>query len=302
MPEAKAPANKRRALGRGLSALIPAAPTSATVPAEGTASKAYFVCPIERIEPNPDQPRRHFAPETLDELVHSIRQHGVVQPLVVRSASREGHFQLVAGERRWRAAQRAGLHEVPVVVRALDDKNAFEIALVENIQRADLSPLEEARAYQQLLDEHGYTQEALATRLGKDRSTIANSLRLLRLSAAAQRALSAGQLTAGHARSLVGLDSAAADLLLRTILRNNLSVRQTEAALRRMRSEKAAAESGMAASANVRDLERRLAQALKTRVRLRQRSGGSGSIDVSYSSLDELDRLLECLMREGPRA
>ncbi|HEY0712263.1 MAG TPA: ParB/RepB/Spo0J family partition protein, partial [Polyangia bacterium] len=216
---------KRRALGRGLAALIPEAAPSASSPvtsetaipaaiasAEEKAAlpartRGLFSVGIEEVRPGPHQPRKTFADGQLDELAESIRTQGIIQPLVVRRAPDGDGYELIAGERRWRAAQRAGLHEVPVVVREVADREAFEMALVENLQRADLNPIEEAEGYQRLFAEFGYTQEALAERVGKDRSTIANALRLLKLPPAVRELVVSGRLAMGHARALLGLES-----------------------------------------------------------------------------------------------
>ena len=277
----------RKALGRGLSALIPAAEPRGTA-----ASGEYFLCPIERIQHQPGQPRQYFDEAHLEELAASIREQGVVQPLLVRPG-RDGTFVLVAGERRWRAAQRAGLHEVPVVIRSLSDRQAFEAALVENLQREDLNPIEEAEAYRRLVDEHGYTQEQLAERLGRDRSTVANSLRLLRAPEPVRQGLISGALSPGHARALLALEKPAQlkDALHRVAARG-LSVRQVESLVRRYKEPPPPPRR---ASPNIRDLEERLTRELKTRVRL-VAGKDRGRIEITYSSLDELDRLLEVLL------
>jgi len=254
---------KRKALGRGLSALIPALE-------QGTSSTAgeYFVCPIEKIKPSADQPRKFFDEHKLEELVVSIRELGVLQPLVVRPA-RGGTYTLVVGERRWRAAQKAGVHDIPVVIRKVEDLEAFELALVENLHRADLNPMEEAEAYQRLLKEHGHTQDQLAARLGRDRSTVANTLRLLRLPASVQRSLRSGALSPGHARALLPLEKAGAiDKIHRVVVKQQLSVRQTEQLVKRLLRPARPEKTGSANSPNVQDLQRRLSQSLKTRVRL----------------------------------
>lgn len=282
---------KRQALGRGLSALIPDSSHSGAKKEDG-----YYSCPVEKIDLGESQPRQVFDEARLEELAASIKEQGVVQPLIVRPG-RSGRFILVAGERRWRAAQKAGLRDVPVVIRSITDKQAFEIALVENIQREDLNPLEEAEAYQRLLDDHGYTQEKLAKRVGRDRSTVANSLRLLKLPQAARQALSSGSLAPGHARALLSLDRAAQiNKALRQVIKQQLSARQTEALVKRIKNppeEKPAP----AASSNARDLQQRLSRSLKTNVRLTAHKGGNGKIEIVYNSLDELDRLLEVLLK-----
>ena len=211
---------KRRALGRGLGALIPAA-EAVEEPADNT------VVPLSAIQPNPLQPRQVFPDDGIEELAESIRQKGILQPLLVRRAN--GGFQLIAGERRLRAAQRLGLQEVPVTVRDADDGELLEMALIENIQRENLNPLEEARAYRRLSDDFHLTQEEIAVRVGKDRSTVANTLRLLQLPGDIQRDIERGVLSAGHARALVSVGSEAEKLqLAREVVSRRLSVRQTE--------------------------------------------------------------------------
>ncbi len=281
---------KRKALGRGLSALIPDSLEEIKQPAGD-----YFLCPIERIRPCKDQPRKHFDDQKLEELVASIREQGVVQPLVVRPIS-EDTFSLVIGERRWRAAQKAGLREVPVVIRDVDPVEAFEIALVENLHRADLNPIEEADAFQRLISDLKYTQEQLADRLGKDRSTVTNTLRLLKLPLSVQKALRSGAITPGHARPLLALDSG--ELIekgLKEIISKKLSVRQTEQLVKRLLepSEK----HKRPVDPNVRDLEERLSQSLKTAVRLHVSKKGKGRIEIKYTSFDDLDRLLEIFFK-----
>jgi ParB family chromosome partitioning protein len=282
----------RKALGRGLSALIPGGETR---PATG-GQPEFFLCPIERIQHAKGQPRQYFDEARLEELAASIREQGVVQPLVVRP-TRDGKFVLVAGERRWRAAQRAGLHDVPVVIKNVSDLQAFELALVENLQREDLNPIEEAEAYRRLCEEHGYTQDQLGARLGRDRSTLANSLRLLKLPESVREAVIAGALSAGHARALLGLEKPAQlKEALRLIQAHDLSVRQTEALVKRLRQTSTPAPPPPR-SPNVRDLEERLGESLKTRVRLHATSPDKGRIEIAYSSLDELDRILEVLLK-----
>lgn len=220
---------KRRALGRGLDALLPAVST-----APGYGDNSVFVCPLERIVPQSGQPRQHFDAGKLDELAQSIREHGLVEPLVVRRMTGHGDkFELVAGERRWRALQRAGMREALVVVKDVSAKEAFELALIENVQREELNPIELAEAFDRLVREHGYTQEALAERVGKDRTTIANALRLLKLPPRVRAKVVGGELSEGHARALLGArDAVDIEELAERVLRGKLSVRATEALVR----------------------------------------------------------------------
>lgn len=295
---------KKRALGRGLDALLPAAaPKPAATPAASYGDKSVFSCPIERISPQPGQPRQHFDETELAELEASIRQHGLIEPIVVRrvpSPTGEAHkdrFELIAGERRWRASQRAGLTEVLVVVKDVTPKAAFELALVENLQRADLNPIEVAEAYDRLLTEHHYSHESLADRMGRDRSTITNSLRLLRLPGTVRSLVISRELSEGHARALLGApdDAALVDLAEKTV-RGRLPVRKVEELVRaaRRKAKGEPAESGDKPgnkSPAVRDLEARLARRLGTRVEVRDKDG-SGELAIHYGSLDELDRIL----------
>jgi ParB family chromosome partitioning protein len=291
---------KRRALGRGLDALLPATP-----PAEGYGERNVFTCPLEKIAPQPGQPRQHFDTNKLEELAQSIREHGLLEPLVVRRVPGSEKFELVAGERRWRALQRAGAHEALVVVKDVSAKSAFELALIENVQREDLNAIELAEAYDRLLREHEYTQEALATRLGKDRTTITNSLRLLKLPQRVRAKVIAGELTEGHARALLGAsDSAAMERLADRVARGHLSVRETESLVRgRPKSDekpgaKGASDGAAGKSPSVRDLEQRLARALGTKVEVRDR-GNKGEVAIPYADLDALDRLIDKLLARG---
>jgi ParB family chromosome partitioning protein len=229
--------DKRKALGRGLSALIPGAVnTSAPTPIR----RDYFECAIEDVHPWKEQPRKTFDGALLKELADSIRTQGIVQPLVVRARPENegGGFGLIAGERRWRAAQLAGLKTVPVVVQNVAPADAFERSLVENLQRADLNPIEEAEAYQRLIADHDYTQEQLASRVGKERTTVANALRLLKLPAPVRLHVATGELPMGHARALLGLeDGPTIERAAARVMQKGLSVRQTEELVRRERSD-----------------------------------------------------------------
>jgi ParB family chromosome partitioning protein len=292
--------DKRKALGRGLSALIPGATSSlSAVPA--TSRRDYFECAIEDVNPASDNPRKAFDGEKLRELAESIRTQGVVQPLIVRARAdaEGGGFTLIAGERRWRAAQLAGLKSVPVVVRDVSAKEAFEKALVENLQREDLNPIEEAEAYSRLIEEHGYTQEALGARVGKERVSVTNTLRLLKLPPNVRHRVASGELPMGHARALLGLEEPAAiERAAARVVGKGLSVRQTEELVRKERAGGASGKPSTKpqASASVRDLESKLERALGTRVRLQQKSVQAGTIEIEYASLDQLDGLLEKLL------
>lgn len=289
------PKKPLRGLGRGLDALLPVrAPATPERAAGAYGDNNVFSCPLERIVPRRDQPRQHFDDAALDELAQSIREHGVIEPLVVRRKG-EGQFEIVAGERRWRAAQRAGLREVMVVVRDVSTRDAYELALIENVQRADLDPIEFAEALERLVHEHGYTQETLAQRLGKDRSTIANALRLLKLPKTVRERVVHGDLSEGHARALLGApNDEALEALADKVVKGRLSVRETESLVRGEKS-KTNGKKPKQKSANVRDIEERLQRKLGARVEVRDRDG-AGEIVLKYSSWDELDRILGTLL------
>jgi ParB family chromosome partitioning protein len=285
-------ADKRRpALGRGMAALLSNAPA----PIHGAAgpSRGLAQLPIEAIERNPRQPRKRFDEQKLGELAASIREHGVVEPILVRKDG--GKYRIVAGERRWRAAQRAGLREIPAIVRETSDREAFEIALIENLQRADLNAIEEAEAYEVLVREHALTQEKVAERVGKERSTVANALRLLKLPAPVRESVRDGQLEMGHARALLSLEDAdAIQKAAQRAIRDALSVRATEALVRQLLGGGKRPQKGNGASESpaVRDLVNRLQRRLGARCRLVPKSQVAGRIEVDYTSLEELDGIL----------
>jgi ParB family chromosome partitioning protein len=289
-------ADKRRpALGRGMAALLsnaappPSGQQAVAAPAV-IPGRTVLQLPVEAVERNPGQPRKRFDEQKLEELAASIREHGVVEPILVRREG--GKYRILAGERRWRAAQRAGLREVPALVREATDRQAYELALVENIQRADLNAIEEAEAYDVLASEHGLTQEEIAKRVGKERSTVANALRLLKLPDEVRGAVAEGQLDMGHARALLGLEDADAmkKLALRSI-REGLSVRALEALVRGL-TKKPAKKEGPVDTASTRDLAQRLQRRLGARCRVVQKTASSGKLEIDYTSLDELDGIL----------
>ncbi|MEO6221925.1 MAG: ParB/RepB/Spo0J family partition protein [Vicinamibacterales bacterium] len=292
---------KRPALGRGLSALIrdTAPPPTREQPVADRGGPAEL--DIDLLTPNPRQPRMHINEERLEELAQSIRANGVIQPIVVRrvqdgaGGDRAGTFEIVAGERRWRASQRAGLLKVPVAVRDVPDEKLLEVALIENIQREDLNPIEEAQAYRRLTDELQLSQETIATQVGKDRATIANYMRLLRLPAEVRTALSDGALSMGHARALLSLpDEAAQRRVGRDVIARGLSVRETEALVRSETTPKTEAPAAPRVDANTRAAEEKMKLALGTRVRI-IRKGKGGRIEVDFTSEEELQRLYEKL-------
>jgi ParB family chromosome partitioning protein len=287
-------AEKRRpALGRGMAALLSNAPEPVRAPVQAPAGRSLLSLPIEAIERCAEQPRKRFEEAKLEELAASIREKGILEPILVR---RDGSkYRIVAGERRWRAAQRAGLKEIPAVVRDATDREAFEIALVENLQRADLNAIEEAEAYDVLLQDHGLTQEEIAKRVGKERSTVANGLRLLKLPEEVRDAVRDGRLDMGHARALLGLDDPEAiRKAAQRAIREQLSVRATEALVREAaggaKPEKAKAAGGD--SPALRDLTQRLQRRLGAKCRVVQKSAQAGKLEIEYTSLDELDGIL----------
>src|SRR3989454_7827369 len=280
--------NSKRGLGRGLGALLSSEPTE---------SEALVEVPIDQIEVNPNQPRKVFDFTALDELSASIKSSGVIQPIIVRRFG--GTYQLIAGERRWRAARQAGLDRIPAIVREATDAQSIELALVENLLREDLNPIEAAQAYQKLLAEFGWTQEELAQRIGKDRTSIANCLRLLRLPEEIQTDLRSGRLTMGHARALLALSSVAEQLRLRDqILANDWSVRTTEDSIRATETLEAVPgltlRRGRRRSVELESLEEALQRGLMTRVRIIGNER-RGKIVVTYATPDELERLSEIL-------
>jgi len=283
---------KRPALGRGLSALIPDSPTPSTA---ATPDRSLEI-DTDLLRPNKFQPRTQMDDERIENLARSIRSNGIIQPLVVRKV--EQGYEIVAGERRWRAALRAGLLKVPVVVRDIPEDRLLAVALVENIQREDLNPIEEAVAYRRLSDEFHLTQEQIADAVGKDRSSIANYVRLLRLPQEVRANLASNALSMGHARALLGLADEAAQLrLARDVVARNLTVRETEALIRKA-SKPAGATPGKTVDVHTRVAEDKLRLALGTRARI-VRKGKGGRIEIDFTSEDELQRIYELLTEKG---
>jgi len=288
-------AEKRPALGRGLSALIPAAapPPPLAPPRESTQGRPAEL-DIDLLTPNPRQPRLQMEETALEELAQSIRSHGVIQPILVRRVGDRN--EIVAGERRWRAAQRAGLLKVPVVYRDVPDEQLLEIALIENIQREDLNPIEEAQAYRRLVDEFQMSQESIATAVGKDRATISNYMRLLKLPAEVRNDLASGALSMGHARALVTMpDEVSQRRVAREVVSRGLSVRETEAMAKRELNP-AIPPLPKRVDPNTRAAENQLKVALGTRVRI-VRKGQGGRIEVDFNNEEELQRLYETLTK-----
>jgi ParB family chromosome partitioning protein len=289
------PQNRKSALGRGLGALL----ADARAPVASSAGGVTRL-PLEQVHPDRANPRRVFDEAALEELAASLKNQGVLQPILVRKDGRGG-YRIIAGERRWRAAQRAGLKDVPALVKEASDAEAYELALVENIQRQDLSPLEEAEAFRRLVEERRLTQEQVADRVGKDRSTVANALRLLGLPNEVKQLLAEGDLDMGHARALLGLSKAAEMVTLaRAVVTDKLTVRDIEARVKALRSggaapakKKAQAKASPEAKRLVEDLQRRLG----TKVRLVERGGGKGTLEIDFFSYEDLDRIVHLIRR-----
>ncbi|MCC7154705.1 MAG: ParB/RepB/Spo0J family partition protein [Bryobacterales bacterium] len=299
-----APDSSRKALGKGLSALLPANRASAAAPAPPPPVKLApeiqgpakaFEIPIDEIDPNPLQPRTAFEAGRLDELAQSIRENGIIQPLIVRKQA--SRFQLVAGERRWRAAKIADLRRVPVVVQDFADNRLLEVTLIENIQREDLNPIEVAHAFERLGRDLGLSHEQIATRTGKDRSTVTNMIRLLKLPSEVQILLAEQRLSMGHARALLGLpDPEQQTVLAQQVVSHGLSVRQVEKAVQRLTresEEKAPAE--VKQDPNVKAAAERLGELLGTRVRIAEKSDQRGRIEIEYYSMEELSRIYDLI-------
>lgn len=284
---------KKSVLGRGLAALIPEGERIFSEHFTDSAD-APSVLPIHEIHPNPLQPRKFFNDEKLDELVESIKEHGIVQPVIV--SRRNGGFQLVVGERRWRAAQKAGLHEIPAIVREYTPLQQMEVALVENIQREDLNPIEEASAYRFLMKEFGLTQEVMAEKIGRSRPAVANTLRLLALPTQLQQDVASGLVSEGHARAVLGVENEPQQIRVWQLIKDRqLSVRQTEDVVRRIRNGVMSPKKDHQRAPHIVAIEEDLQRTLGARVKIVQSSRQSGRIEVSYTNGEELERLLELL-------
>lgn len=283
----------RQALGKGLEALIPIQGDTESLTG---AFPALTEIPIDRVYPNPFQPRQEFDPQELQELSDSIREKGVVQPVIVRQRP-DGQFELIAGERRLRASKLAGLAQIPAVVREMTDNESLEVALIENIQRSDLNAVEEAVAYQRLMDQFNLTQEEMAKKVGKDRASIANTLRLLKLPAAILNLVQEGKLSEGHARTLLGLESEEEmQKMADRVMRDSLSVRETERQIQEIRPEPVRKskprKSAEGRDPHLRTLEEELRRKLTTQVRVIPKGASKGKIEIDYYSLEDLDRVL----------
>lgn len=289
---------QKKRLGRGLAALIgddvveaPVNPTQDMAPAGSIVGLRHL--PIDMLRANPNNPRRHFSEDDIASLASSLKEKGVLQPIMVRPKGSD--YEIVAGERRWRAAQKAGIHQVPVIIRELDDRETLEIAIIENVQRSDLNPLEEARAYKMLMDQYDYTQQQLAESIGKSRSHIANTLRLMQLPQSVLSHIESGQLSAGHARAIVATENP--NDLAQQIIKLGLSVRQAED-LTREQSSKAKTDSSKEKDADTRALENSLSTALGLSVSI-DHKGRGGQIAISYKTLEQLELVAHRLSKSS---
>jgi ParB family chromosome partitioning protein len=280
----------KNSLGKGLGAMFPDL-------LEGFNDRpAFVICGIEELSPNRFQARRDFNDKDQQQLVSSVKKSGIIQPIIVRKTAKG--YEIIAGERRWRAAQKAGLQKVPVIIRKAQDLEVAELSLIENIQREALNPIEEAEAYQTLTGQFGLSQEDLSSRVGKDRSTIANSLRLLKLPGPVKNALIGKKITSGHARPLLGIDSPKEQLkILETILKNALSVRDTERLLQNLKKT-GPEKKKMKKDPYVVDVERNLSKIMMTRVQIYLNQKKAGRIEILFNSAEDLDRLIKVLMDE----
>lgn len=280
-------------LGRGLAALIGDVDTEKQAVERARGQRRV---PVEMLSPNPRNPRKTFAEDDLGDLARSIREKGIVQPILVRPVGEGGErFEIIAGERRWRAAQRAGLHEVPVIVHKVDDREALELAIIENVQRADLNPLEEAEGYSHLIAEFGYTQQALADVIGKSRSHVANTLRLLKLPDSVRVHIQDGRLSAGHARTLVTHEDP--EMAAKAIIEAGMNVREAEALTRRPEpQQRPVRPEPPQKDADTRALEKRVSDALGLAVEIRHQADGKGEVRLRYGSLEQLDHIVARLM------
>lgn len=285
---------RKRGLGRGLDALLGVGREPSTAGAEVSPSEGLHSLPVDLLQRGRYQPRMEFRPEALQDLADSIKVQGVVQPIVVRPLN-GGRYEIIAGERRWRAAQMAGLHEIPVIVRDVPDRTAMSLALIENIQREDLNPLEEAGALARLINEFEMTHQEVAEAVGRSRAAVSNLLRLLELEQEVKRALESGDLEMGHARALLGLQNAAQVQAAQQVVARGLSVRETERLVKRLQAGPARQSAPRSLDPDVRRLQEELSERLGARVQVQQRSKGGGRLLIEYNSLDELDGILSHL-------
>ncbi len=289
---------RRPGLGKGLDALIPSGEENEGQKPSSTSGQGIIHIPIEQIRPNPQQPRTTLDEDSLKELAASITEHGIIQPLIVSADPKEDEYILIAGERRWRAAKLAGLTMVPVIEKNVSEQGHLELALIENLQRTDLTPLEMAEAYRQLAEDFNLTHEQIAERVGKSRTSVTNTLRLLNLPDQVRKALAEGQISEGHARTILGLSSVKAQIsVLISILNLGLNVRQTESLVKKMSGERPAPKTKPAPSPEVQALEDRLRNFFGTKVNLNSRKNG-GSLVIHYYSDEELNDILDKILPE----
>lgn len=289
---------RKGGLGKGLDALIPGGDFQAESPALNQSQAGILQIPVENIQPNPRQPRSYFDPTELSELTDSIREHGVIQPLLVTRSETDGMYTLIAGERRLLASRQAGLETVPAVLRDASQQDLVELALIENVQRADLSPLETAEAYRHLAEEFSLPHEQIALRVGKSRTAITNTLRLLKLPPSVLQALATEEISEGHARALLALNNPQAQAAaLQTILKNSLNVRQTEDLVRKLNGTRPPASPARSLPPDLNALEEKLRQGLSTKVTLTQGRKG-GTLVIHFYSNEELDALVERILAE----
>ncbi len=296
-----APKNAKRGLGKGLDALIAPAPAasksskSADVPEEGQVS----IVNITKVEPNRDQPRKTFDEDKLIELSESIKQHGIINPLIVQD--RKDHYEIIGGERRWRAAKKAGLKEVPVIIKNLSEEEIAEYALIDNIQRDDLNPIDEALAYKKLIDDFGYTQDVVAEKVSKSRVAITNSLRLLKLCEEVRQMLIDGKLSTGHARALISIENPEEQLqIAEQIFDEKMSVRETEKLIKNLgkpSKKKNKVQKNESVESAYRELEEKCKQAIGTKVEIVSKGDGTGKIEIEFYSTDDLEKITERLYR-----
>lgn len=284
-------AKTKSGLGRGLDVLIPGASTEAK---KDVKVKETTTLKLSQVEPNRKQPRKKFEEGALEELAQSIRQYGIIEPIVV--CKRDDYYEIVAGERRWRAAKKAGLKEIPVILKDYSEKEIAEISLIENIQREDLNPIEEAKAYKTLIDEYDLTQEGLAERVSKSRSAITNTMRLLKLHDKIQKMLIDGQISAGHARALLAIEDKNTQLMVaEKVTAEGLSVRQTEDLVKAVNTPVPERKPKIRNNTEYKELEKRLTEALGTKVRIRQQDEGKGKVEISYFSEEQLDSIYKAI-------
>ncbi len=284
-------AKAKTGLGRGLDLLIPGGGDEMS---GDSSAKGTETLRLSQIEPNRDQPRKKFDKESIEELASSIKQYGVIQPIIV--CKKNDYYEIIAGERRWRAAKKAGLKEIPVIIRDYSDREIAEISLIENIQREDLNPIEEAKAYKQLIDEYGLKQDELAQKISKSRANIANTMRLLKLHDKVQKMLADNAITAGHARALLAIEDKEIQLdAAEQIIKYGLSVRDTESLVKRLLSPKTRAKAMPVRGASYKEIEKRMSDVLGAKVSVKEKANGQGKVEISYANAEQLDQIYKII-------